>query len=86
VTATGALAAVRDRVVASNGVLLVCQRDIDNGKINASNLVPGVVPVRGWPTVGAAELVNGRYFPGENPANLPESNDALRRLRATCSY
>ena len=87
VTAAGALAAVRDRVVASNGVLLVCQRDIDNGTINASNLVPGVVAVRGWPAVGAAELPQGgRYFAGENPANLPESNNALRRLRATCSY
>jgi hypothetical protein len=87
VTAAGALATVRDRVVASNGVLLVCQRDIDNGKINASNLVPGVVAVRGWPAVGSAELTQGgRYFAGENPANLPEANDALRRLRAICAY
>lgn len=85
-TATGAAAAARDRVVASNGVLLVCQRDIDNGKVNPANLVPGVVAVRGWPTAGGAELTQGgRYYADENPANLPTSNEALRRLRSICS-
>jgi hypothetical protein len=85
-TASGALAAARNRVVAANGALLVCQRDIDSGKINASNLAPGVVPVRGWPPAGSPQLPPGeRYFPGENPANLPAANEALRRLRSTCS-
>jgi hypothetical protein len=42
--AAGALAAPRDRVVASNGVLFVCQRDVDCGKVNASSLVPGCRP------------------------------------------
>jgi hypothetical protein len=86
-TATGAPAAVRDRVIAAGGVLLVCQRDIDSGKLNASNLMPGVVAVRGWPSVGSAEATQGgRYFAGENPANLPASNEALRRLRSICAY
>jgi hypothetical protein len=85
-TASGALAAARNRVVAANGVLLVCQRDIDSGKINPANLVPGVVPVRGWPPPGSQALPDGqRYYPGENPANLPAANEALRRLRSTCS-
>lgn len=86
-TATGAPAAAREKVIAAGGVLLVCQRDIDNGKINRANLVPGVVAVRGWPSDGSAELPQeGRYFAGENPANLPVANEALRRLRSVCAY
>jgi hypothetical protein len=85
-TAQGPLAAVRDRVVAANGVLLVCKRDVDSGKVNAATLVPGVVAVRGFPPPGSKALPDGeRYFPGENPANLPASNESLRRLRVTCS-
>jgi hypothetical protein len=84
--ATGALAAARDRVIAANGVLLVCQRDIDSGKVNAAALVPGVVAVRGWPPPGSNALPAGqRYFADENPDNLPASNEALRRARTTCS-
>jgi hypothetical protein len=85
-TASGALAAARNRVIKANGVLLVCQRDIDRGKVNPANLVPGVVAVRGWPPPGSQALPDGqRYYPGENPANLPAANEALRRLRSTCS-
>jgi hypothetical protein len=85
--AAPALAALRERVVAANGVLYVCQRDIDNGKINPATLVPGVIAVRGWPPVGSQELPEGaRYFKGENPAALPESTNSLRLLRSTCSY
>jgi hypothetical protein len=87
VGAAGPLAATRDRVVASNGVLYVCQRDIDNGKINASTLVPGVMAVRGWPPAGSQELPEGaRYFKDEDPAKLPVSNNSLRLLRSACSY
>lgn len=83
---TGPRAAMRDRVVAANGVLLVCQRDIDNGKLDAANLVPGVVAVRGWPANGSHQLPQGqRYFANENPANLPAANEALRQLRSTCA-
>jgi hypothetical protein len=80
------LATARDRVLAANGVLLVCQRDIDEGRIAAAGLAPRVVAVRGWPPAGSRELPLGeRYFKGENPANLPAANEALRRLRSTCS-
>jgi hypothetical protein len=42
--------------------------------------------VRGWPPPGSQALPDGqRYYPGENPANLPAANEALRRLRSTCS-
>ncbi|MCC6610539.1 MAG: hypothetical protein IT515_12820 [Burkholderiales bacterium] len=86
-TAAGGLAAVRDRVIAANGVLYVCQRDIDNGRINEADLVPGVVKVRGWPPAGSTALPHGqRYFAGENPADFPASNNSLRRLRTTCSH
>ena len=85
-TAPAALAALRHRVAKSNGVLLVCQRDIANGSINPANLTAGVVAVRGWPPSGSNELPDGqRYFRGENPADLPAADEALRRLRSTCS-
>jgi hypothetical protein len=78
--------ALRERVIRSNGVLLVCQRDIDSGRIDASKLAPGVVAVRGFPPRGSTIIPPGeRYFPDENRAALPQSNEALRRLRATCS-
>lgn len=90
--APGSQARLRERVVAANGVLLVCQRDLDNGHIDAADLVAEVVAVRGWPakdrdnrnagnTLAAAE----RYFPGEDRSTLPASNQTLRQLRATCS-
>ena len=80
--ATPAVLRLRERVVAANGVLLVCQRDLDNGRINAANLVAGVVPVRG----SSSDLPAGqRHFANEDPANLPSANKALRRLRSTCA-
>jgi hypothetical protein len=77
---------LRERVVAGNGLLLVCQRDLDNGRIDAAALASDVLPVRGWPPQGSSALPAGqRYFAGENPAQLPASNKALRQLRSTCS-
>ncbi len=85
-TAARPLAAVRERVVAANGVLFVCQRDVDNGSLDLSLLVPEVIAVRGWPPPGSPQIPKGqRYFPDENPAVLPKANDSLRRLRTTCS-
>lgn len=77
---------LRERVVAANGVLLVCQRDLDNGRIDGTRLASGVVPVRGWPGRGSDELPAGqRHFPNEDPSKLPVANEALRQLRSTCS-
>ena len=77
---------LRDRVTAANGVLLVCRRDLDNGRIRSAGLVEGVVPVRGWPAGGNGSLPAGqRYFADEDPAQLPAADEALRRLRSTCS-
>jgi hypothetical protein len=85
-SATGRLAGVRERVTASGGVLMVCQRDIDNGKVRAAALVAGVVAVRGWPPAGSTALPPGeRYFADENRDVLPASTEGLRRLRTTCS-
>jgi hypothetical protein len=79
-------AAVRDRVVASGGVLYVCQRDIDNGSVDAAQLVPGVVAVRGFPPRGSDAIPRGeRYYPDEKRDNLPRKNRTLKRLRSTCS-
>jgi hypothetical protein len=85
-TAARPLAEARDKALAANGVLLVCQRDIDDGRINAADLVPRVIPVRGWPPAGSQEIPLGeRYFKDEDRSNLPASNEALRRLRSTCT-
>ncbi len=84
--ATSAAAAVRDRVVASGGLLYVCQRDIDNGSVDAATLVPGVVAVRGFPPRGSDAIPRGeRYFPDENRDQLPRNNRTLKRLRSTCT-
>jgi hypothetical protein len=77
---------VRDQVVAAGGVLMVCQRDIDNGKIDAAKLVPGVVAVRGFPPRGSDAIPRGeRYYPDEDRNVLPQDNRSLKRLRKTCS-
>jgi len=82
-------ARLRDQVLAANGVLLVCQRDLDNGHIDAAELVAEVVAVRGWPPQhgsGSNALPHGqRYFPGEDRRTLPAANEALRRLRSACA-
>ncbi len=84
--ATPSAAAVRERVVAAGGLLLVCQRDIDNGKIDAAALVPGVAAVRGFPPRGSDAIPRGeRYYPDEDRSVLPQDNRALKRLRKACS-
>lgn len=84
--AAGKLAAARKRVSSSGGVLMVCQRDVDSGKVDLAALVPGVVAVRGWPPPGSTSLPPGeRYFEGEDRSVLPASLEGLRRLRTTCS-
>lgn len=77
---------LRERVVAANGVLLVCQRDLDSGRIDATRLASGVVPVRGWPGPGSQELPAGeRHFPNEDRSRLPAGDQALRKLRSACT-
>jgi hypothetical protein len=84
--ASPSAAAVRERVVAAGGVLFVCQRDIDNGSIDATQLVPGVVAVRGFPPRGSDAIPRGeRYFPDENTEPLPRKNRTLKRLRSACT-
>jgi hypothetical protein len=86
VVAPPELVEVRNRGAAAGAVYLICQRDLDQGVVAVTDLVPGVVPVRGFPPPGSPELPHGeRYFPGEDPVTLPQSNELLRRLRATCS-
>jgi len=84
--ATPSDAAVRGRVLAAGGLLLVCQRDVDNGKIDVATLVPGVVAVRGFPPRGSNAIPRGeRYYPDEDRAQLPQDNRSLKRLRKACS-
>ena len=84
--ATPSVAAVRERVVAAGGLLLVCQRDVDNGKVSTATLVPGVVAVRGFPPRGSSAIPRGeRYYPDEDRSVLPQDNRSLKRLRKACS-
>ncbi len=84
--ASAAQVRLRERVLAAGGVLLVCQRDLDNGRLRPSDLADGVVAVRGWsPQGGHAPPVGQRYFADEDRANLPAANEALRRLRSACA-
>ena len=84
--ATPSAAAVRERVVAAGGLLLVCQRDIDDGKVDAAALVPGVFAVRGFPPRGSNAIPRGeRYYPDEDRTRLPQDNRSLKRLRKACT-
>jgi hypothetical protein len=79
-------AAVRERAAAAGGVLFVCQRDIDNGKVDAATLVPGVVAARGFPPRGSNAIPRGeRYYPDEDREVLPRNNRTLKRLRDACT-
>ncbi|MBS0594422.1 MAG: hypothetical protein JSR84_13215 [Proteobacteria bacterium] len=85
-SANPAQARLRERVQAGNGQLLVCRRDLDRARIATEALADGVAAVRGFAPAGSPQLPHGeRYFPDEDPARLPASNEALRRLRSTCS-
>jgi hypothetical protein len=84
-TAPPEMVEVRNRIARSNVVFLVCRRDIDNGAYRLSDLVPGVVAVRGWPAPGSNVQLNGNLYPDEDPEQLPSAAEALRRLRSTCS-
>ncbi len=84
--ASAAAVAVRERVVAAGGVLFVCQRDIDNGKVDVATLVPGVVAVRGFPPRGSDAIPRGeRYYADEDRDVLPTNNRTLKRLRNACT-
>jgi hypothetical protein len=80
------LARLRDRAARQGAVFMVCERDVASGAVDLGQLVPGVVPVRGWPPPGSNTLPPGQnYFPDENRADFPASEELLRRLRSTCS-
>lgn len=80
------LVEVRNRGAARGAVYLVCQRDIEREVFQLTDLVSGVVAVKGWPAPGSSELPEGtNYYRGEEPSNLPGSTELLRRLRSTCS-
>lgn len=84
--ASGKAGALRGQISASGGILLACQRDLVSGAVDLRNLVPGVVPVRGWPPPDFDLWPpNQLYYPGEDPAQLPVPTEQLRRARAACS-
>ena len=84
--ASSSAAAVRERVVAAGGMLFACQRDIDNGTVDAAMLVPGVVAVRGFPPRASDAIPRGeRYYADEDRNVLPKNNRTLKRLRKACT-
>jgi hypothetical protein len=84
-TAPPELVDVRNRIARGNVVFLVCQRDLEAGTYRLGDLVPGVVPVKGWPPPDMPNKLSGNYYPDEEPGQLPTATEALRRLRSTCS-
>ena len=85
VVARPELVEVRNRGAARGAVYLVCRRDVEREAFQMTDLISGVVAVRGWPAPGSGELSEGSYYRGEDPSNLPSSTELLRRLRSTCS-
>ncbi len=86
VVAPPELVEARNLGAGRGAVYLVCRRDIEREVIRLSDLVSGVVVVRGWPAPGSDELPEGTsYYRGEDPSSLPKAADLLRRLRSTCS-
>ena len=86
VVAPPELVEVRNRGAARGAVYLVCQRDIEREVFQLTDLISGVVAVKGWPASGSSELPEGsNFYRGEDPSNLPSSTELLRRLRSTCS-
>ena len=86
VVAPPELVEVRNRGAARGAVYLVCRRDVERESFQLTDLISGVVAVKGWPAAGSAELPEGsKYYRGEDASNLPSSTEVLRRLRSTCS-
>ena len=86
VVARPELVEVRNRGAARGAVYLVCRRDIEREAFQLTDLISGVVAVKGWPAPGSNELPEGtNYYRGEDQSNLPSSTELLRRLRSTCS-
>lgn len=86
VVAPPELVEARNLGARAGAVYLVCRRDIDGEVVRVSDLVSGVVAVRGWPAPGSDELPAGTsYYRGEDPSSLPKAAELLRRLRSTCS-
>ena len=86
VVAPPELVEVRNRGAARGAVYLVCRRDIEREAFQLTDLISGVVAVKGWPALGSVELPEGsKYYRGEDASNLPSSTEVLRRLRSTCS-
>jgi hypothetical protein len=86
VVAPPELVEVRNRGAARGAVYLVCRRDVEREAFQLTDLISGVIAVKGWPPPGSAELPDGtKYYRGEDPSNLPSSTEVLRRLRSTCS-
>jgi hypothetical protein len=83
---SGESVALRNRILVARGVLIVCQRDVASGAVDASGLVPGVVALKGWPPPDFDTWPPDQlYYPGENPSRLPVPTEQLRRARAVCS-
>lgn len=86
VVAPPELVEARNLGASRGAVYLVCRRDIEGEVVRLSDLVSGVVAVRGWPAPGSDELPPGtNYYRGEDPSSLPKATELLRRLRSTCS-
>ena len=85
-TASGQLAAARERVVAAGGVLIRLPARHRQRQDRRSQPGSRRASVRGWTRVRTDDMPLGaRYFKDEDPSTLPASSNALRQLRSTCA-
>lgn len=80
------IVALRDQATARGAQFLVCRRDVANGSVDPSSLIPGVGVVWGWPSdPNAPQPDAAGLFPGESASWFPRASDLVRRIRSTCA-
>jgi hypothetical protein len=80
------IVALRDQAAARGAQFLVCQRDVANGSVDPSSLIPGVGVVWGWSSdPNAPQPDAAGLFPGESASWFPRATDLVRRIRSTCA-
>jgi hypothetical protein len=77
---------LRDQATARGAQFLVCRRDVANGSVDPSALIPGVGVVWGWSSDPNAPQPDAEgLFPGESASWFPQATDLVRRIRSTCA-
>jgi hypothetical protein len=73
-----------DLVRQYGGIFYACETDMARQGLAAGDLLPPTEPLKGF-DADAPLTADQRFYVGEDPAWLPDSETQLRRLRAACS-